>query len=113
MTLLIRNGEVVSPAGAIAQDVLIDGEKIIALYAPGRAPEGPDVLDATGKYVIPGAIDAHTHMQMPFGAPRRATRSSRAIWLAGAAVDCPLYIVHLCPPRRPWSRWRRRVILTP
>ncbi|WP_033345728.1 dihydropyrimidinase [Catenuloplanes japonicus] len=67
MTKLIKGGTVVSPTGVHENDVLIDGEKIVALYAPGTAPETTDTIDATGKYVIPGGIDAHTHMQMPFG----------------------------------------------
>src|SRR4029450_6661027 len=67
MTLLITGGTVVGPAGPYAADVLVDGETIAAIFAPGRAPDGPDVIDAIGKYVIPGGIDAHTHMQLPFG----------------------------------------------
>jgi dihydropyrimidinase len=53
------------------QDVLVDGETIAALLAPGSTALGPieadTVIDATGKYVIPGGIDGHTHMEMPFG----------------------------------------------
>jgi dihydropyrimidinase len=53
------------------QDVLIDGETIVALLAPGSSVLGTinadTVIDAIGKYVIPGGIDAHTHMEMPFG----------------------------------------------
>jgi dihydropyrimidinase len=67
MRKLIRGGTVVGPTGPIVADVLVDGETIVAIFAPGQAPEGPEVIDATGKYVIPGAIDAHTHMQLPFG----------------------------------------------
>lgn len=67
MTLLIKGGTVVGPIGATKADVLIDGETITALYAPGTAPEIADTIDATGKYVIPGAVDAHTHMELPFG----------------------------------------------
>lgn len=55
-------------------DVLIDGERIAALLDPESTVLGSDlassvdrVVDATGKYVIPGGVDAHTHMQMPFG----------------------------------------------
>ena len=55
----------------MAADVLVDGEQIVALIAPGTEPLGPinadTTIDATGKYVFPGGIDAHTHMEMPFG----------------------------------------------
>ncbi|MEV4617562.1 dihydropyrimidinase [Asanoa sp. NPDC049573] len=68
MTLLITGGEVVGPTGRFAADVLVDGETISALLAPGTGPAQPDkTLDATGKLVIPGGIDVHTHMKLPFG----------------------------------------------
>jgi dihydropyrimidinase len=49
--------------------VLVDGEKVAALLAPGSGLAGnaDTVIDATGHYVIPGGVDAHTHMEMPFG----------------------------------------------
>ena len=74
MKTLIKNGTVVNSTGIAAADVLIDGETIAAVLAPGSTLLGFDiennvdaVIDATGKYVIPGGIDAHTHMEMPFG----------------------------------------------
>jgi dihydropyrimidinase len=74
MTVLISGGTVVSATGSGPADVLVDGEKIVALLEPGSSALGADlaatadrVIDATGKYVIPGGIDGHTHMQMPFG----------------------------------------------
>ena len=74
MTILVKNGTVVSPTGAIAADVLIDGERIVALLEPGTTKLGVDleasadvVIDARDKYVVPGGVDGHTHMQMPFG----------------------------------------------
>ena len=69
MTLLDQGGTVVSATGPFAGDVLVDGETIAAIYAPGRAESvvADTVVDATGKYVIPGGIDVHTHMEMPFG----------------------------------------------
>ena len=64
-TTLIANGTVVAADGEFDGDVLIDGEKIAAV---GRvvAPDGTDVVDATGCYVLPGLIDNHTHLSMPF-----------------------------------------------
>src|SRR6201747_2000706 len=74
MTILISGGTVVSSTGASLQDVLIDGDTIAAVLAPGTTLLGADlastvdnVIDASGKYVIPGGVDAHTHMEMPFG----------------------------------------------
>ncbi|HEX9995171.1 MAG TPA: dihydropyrimidinase [Acidimicrobiales bacterium] len=74
MTTLIANGTVLSATGASRADVLIDGERIVALVEPGSTALGADlaasadtVIDATGKYVVPGGVDGHTHMELPFG----------------------------------------------
>ncbi|WP_413801975.1 dihydropyrimidinase [Streptomyces iranensis] len=73
-TTLITGGTVVSATGRAEADVLIDSEVIAAVLRPGSRLLGSDlmstvdtVIDATGKYVIPGGVDAHTHMEMPFG----------------------------------------------
>ena len=73
MRILISGGTVVSTTGATAMEVLTDDERIAGLAAPGTElaaswASGADrVIDATGRYVLPGGIDAHTHMEMPFG----------------------------------------------
>ncbi|MFI6042820.1 dihydropyrimidinase [Nocardia sp. NPDC051321] len=75
MTLtFIYGGTVVSATGSQLLDVLVDGETIVAVVQPGSTALGADLtaaaevaIDATGKYVIPGGVDGHTHMQMPFG----------------------------------------------
>ncbi len=73
-TTLITGGTVVTATGQSLADVLIDGETIVAVLASGSKLLGSDltgsvdhVINATEKYVIPGGIDAHTHMELPFG----------------------------------------------
>ncbi len=69
MRTLITHGTVVSAEGSYESDVLVDGERIEAV-GRGLAAAGihaDETIDATGKYVIPGAIDVHTHMELPFG----------------------------------------------
>jgi dihydropyrimidinase len=60
ITMVVKGGTVVSPEGMTRADVGISGSQV-ALVAPDISPEGAQVIDATGKYVIPGAIDVHTH----------------------------------------------------
>ncbi|MBI4816045.1 MAG: dihydropyrimidinase [Deltaproteobacteria bacterium] len=64
---LISGGTVVTASDTFVADVVIKDEKIEALLAPGTGPADAAVLDARGCYVIPGGIDAHTHLDMPFG----------------------------------------------
>jgi dihydropyrimidinase len=66
MGILIKNGTVVSATGSEQLDVLISGE-IIARVAAGISEAEHEVVDATGLLVIPGGIDVHTHLDMPFG----------------------------------------------
>lgn len=64
MTTVIKGGTVVTASESYPADVLIDGEQIIAV---GKNLSGDTTIDASGKYVIPGGIDVHTHLDMPFG----------------------------------------------
>jgi dihydropyrimidinase len=67
MSILIRNGTVVTAESTFPADVLVDGEKIKEVR-PGIPPNAGDtVLDANGLLLLPGGIDAHTHLDMPFG----------------------------------------------
>jgi dihydropyrimidinase len=71
MRTLITNGTVVNADGSTVADVLVDGETIAAIghglpsTSLGRGTDR--TIDATGRYVIPGGIDVHTHMELPFG----------------------------------------------
>ena len=68
MRTLIANGTVVTADGSYPADVLIDGETIAQIGAAlGDSATVDETIDATGKYVIPGGIDVHTHMELPFG----------------------------------------------
>lgn len=67
---LIANGTVVTASDTFAADVWIEGERIVALTDPSQRAalgQADRTIDATGQYILPGAIDAHTHMDLPFG----------------------------------------------
>jgi dihydropyrimidinase len=67
MGILIKNGTVVSAEKTFASDVLIEGGTIKEVRAGIPADPVHEVLDATGMLLLPGGIDAHTHLDMPFG----------------------------------------------
>ena len=62
---IVKGGNVVTPGGSFTGDVGIIGEKIAALGA-GLDTDGADVIDATGHHVIPGVLDVHVHLELPF-----------------------------------------------
>ena len=65
---VIRGGLVITASDEVHADVLIEDGRVAALAVPGTQEWSADrVIDATGKYVIPGGVDAHTHMELPFG----------------------------------------------
>ena len=66
MRTLIKGGTVVNADGSAAADVLVEGEQI-ALVGRDLDVAAERTIDASEKYVIPGAIDVHTHMELPFG----------------------------------------------
>ena len=70
MVTVIKNGTLVTASDTYQANLWIDGEKIVSHTHPSQPiPTGSDVkvIDASGCYVIPGGIDAHTHLDMPFG----------------------------------------------
>ncbi len=62
---IIKGGEVVTPEGLVRTDIAIDGEKIAAL-GTDLDEAGAEIIDAAGHYVLPGALDVHTHLELPF-----------------------------------------------
>ena len=66
MSILIRGGRIVTAADDFVADVLVEGERI-ALIGADLDVAADRTIDASGKYVLPGCIDPHTHLDMPFG----------------------------------------------
>src|SRR4030095_354129 len=66
MSILIKSGTIVTATDQYVGDVFVDGEKITTIGSSLAMP-ADKVIDAKGKYVLPGGIDVHTHMDMPFG----------------------------------------------
>jgi dihydropyrimidinase len=66
MRILIKHGTIVTAVDEYRGDVLIEDERV-SLIGAAIEVEADRVIDATGKYVLPGGIDVHTHLDMPFG----------------------------------------------
>ena len=64
--ICIKGGTVVNDDREWKADVLVEGGKIVAVGENLKGKPGCNTIDATGKYVLPGGIDTHTHMQLPF-----------------------------------------------
>ena len=60
---LIKNGTVITPIETIKTDLLIEGDKIAQLGS-NLEVEGAEVIDASGKYLMPGGIDPHVHLDL-------------------------------------------------
>src|SRR5258708_25782866 len=88
MTTLSKNERVVTAPDMGRDDVLIDGERIqelgTGLAQTGTGTGADTVIDAAGRYVMPGGIDVHTHMELPFGGTFAsddfATGTAAAAW---------------------------------
>jgi dihydropyrimidinase len=66
MTILIRGGTVVNSDRSFRADVLVEGGLIHSVAADLSAPAGAEIIDAGGALIMPGGIDPHTHMELPF-----------------------------------------------
>ena len=66
MSLVIKGGTIVTAEASYRGDVYCEGGLIKAVGDVSNAPAGAQVIDASGQYVMPGGIDPHTHMQLPF-----------------------------------------------
>lgn len=67
MDLLIKNGTIVNGSESFKADIAVENGKITQIGTDIASTDNAKVVDASGKFVLPGAIDAHTHLAMPFG----------------------------------------------
>ena len=66
MSTLIKGGRIITAADDYVGDVFVDGERI-SMLGESLDVDADRVIDASGKYVLPGCVDPHTHLDMPFG----------------------------------------------
>ena len=98
MSLLIKNGEIVTPSERYVADIWCEDETITRIDRDIEAPAGAEVIDATGKYVFPGFIDPHVHIYLPFmGTYAKDTHetASKAAIVGGTTT----FIEMVCPAR--------------
>ncbi|MDQ3200092.1 MAG: amidohydrolase family protein, partial [Verrucomicrobiota bacterium] len=96
MSLLIKNGEIVTASERYVADIFCEGETITKIGQGLAAPNDAEVIDATGKYVFPGFIDPHVHIYLPFmGTFAKDTHetASRAALVGGTTT----FIEMVCP----------------
>src|SRR5476649_1286932 len=98
MPLLIKNGEIITPSERYVADIFCEDETITRIDRNIEAPKGAQVVDATGKFVLPGFIDPHVHIYLPFmGTYAKDTyeSASRAALVGGTTT----MIEMICPGR--------------
>jgi dihydropyrimidinase len=98
MSLLIKNGEIVTADSRYTADIFCEGETITRIDRNITAPAGTEIIDAKGKYVFPGFIDPHVHIYLPFmGTFSKDTyeTGSRAALVGGTTT-----LIEMCCPAR-------------
>ncbi|MCY3872750.1 MAG: dihydropyrimidinase [Rhodobacteraceae bacterium] len=109
MSKVVKGGTVVTADRTWKADVLIEGERIARV---GEGLSGDEVIDAEGAYVIPGGIDPHTHLEMPFMGTTAAETFESGTW--AAAVGGTTMLVDFCLPgedgsiRNAINEWHRK-----
>src|ERR1035437_6605983 len=110
--LLIHGGTVVNADRAFLADVLCQDGRITAVGQGLQAPSGTTVVDAGGQYVMPGGIDPHPHMQLPFmGSVTMEYFSGGAAPAMAGAPPSIIYFVFPSakePLRETYQPWRGR-----
>jgi len=115
MSVLIRGGTVVTADNTFRADVLCADGKISEIGEGLDAPAGSEVVDAGGQFVMPGGIDPHTHMQLPFMGTVASEDfySGTAAGLAGGTTMIIDFVIpnpqqHLMDAFQQWSGWAEK-----
>jgi len=98
MSLLIKNGEIITASERYIADIFCENETITRIDRNLAAPPGVEVIDAAGKFVFPGFIDPHVHIYLPFmGTFAKDTHetASKAALVGGTTT----FIEMICPGR--------------
>jgi dihydropyrimidinase len=98
MSLLIRNGDIVTSTARFTADILCENGVITAIDLNLPVPPGAEVIDACGKYVFPGFIDPHVHIYLPFMgtyAKDDWASGSKAALMGGTTT-----LIEMCCPSR-------------
>lgn len=99
MSLLIKNGEIITPSSRYVADILCEQGTIARIDRDINPPPNAEVVDARGKFVFPGFIDPHVHIYLPFMgtfAKDDYVSASRAALIGGTTT-----LVEMCCPARP------------
>jgi dihydropyrimidinase len=98
MSLLIKNGEIVTASERYVADILCENETITRIDRGITPPKGAEVIDAKGKLVFPGFIDPHVHVYLPFmGTFAKDTYETAS---KGALVGGTTTLIEMCCPPR-------------
>ncbi|MEM8944666.1 MAG: dihydropyrimidinase [Planctomycetota bacterium] len=98
MSLLVKNGRIVTDRDDYTADILCEGEAITRISPQIEPPADAEVIDATGKYVFPGFIDPHVHIHLPFmgtSAKDDYESASKAALVGGTTS-----LIEMCCPSR-------------
>src|SRR6186713_3227947 len=98
MSLLIKNGEIVTASERYVADIFCENETITRIDRNISPPAGAEVIDAKGKYVFPGFIDPHVHIYLPFMGTFSKDdydSGSRAALVGGTTT-----VIEMCCPSR-------------
>lgn len=111
MKLLVKNGMIATESQVFQGDILIEDEKIKSIGTV-LEEEDAEVIDATGRYVIPGGVDVHTHMDLQSG-KYRAVDDFYDGTVAAACGGTTTIVDHMALARRDAAcgiRWKNIIV---